>query len=74
MILEDEQAGCSGAVDISYAFWQRRYGGEASVIGKTLTLEGHPFPIAGVTPPSFFGVSVGDRFDLAGADLCGTFS
>ena len=62
---EDEQAGCSGAVDISYAFWQRRYGGDASVIGKTLTLEGHPFPIVGVTPPYFFGVSVGDRFDLA---------
>ncbi|HUI43222.1 MAG TPA: ABC transporter permease [Terriglobia bacterium] len=62
---EDEQAGCSGAVDLSYAFWQRRYGGDASVIGKTLTLEGHPFPIVGVTPPSFFGVSVGDRFDLA---------
>ena len=62
---ENEQAGCSGVVDISYAFWQRRYGGDASVIGKTLTLEGHPFPIAGVTPPNFFGVSVGDRFDLA---------
>ena len=62
---DDEQAGCSGAVNISYGFWQRRYGGDASVIGKTLTLEGHPFPIVGVTPPSFFGVSVGDRFDLA---------
>ena len=41
---EDEQAGCSGDVDLSYAFWQRRYGGEASVIGKTLALEGHPPP------------------------------
>ena len=66
---DDEQAGCSGAVNISYGFWQRRYGGDASVIGKTLTLEGHPFPIVGVTPPSFFGVSVGDRFDLA-VPLC----
>ena len=62
---EDEQSGCSGAVDISYGFWQRRYGGDASAIGKTLTLEGHPFTIVGVTPPYFFGVSVGDRFDLA---------
>ena len=62
---EAAQAGCAGAVDLSYAFWQRRYGGDASVIGKTLTLEGHPFPIIGVTPPTFFGVSVGDRFDLA---------
>src|SRR5579863_533435 len=61
----DDRHGCAGGADISYAFWQRRYGGAASVIGKTLTLEGHPFPILGVTPPSFYGVSVGDRFDVA---------
>jgi putative ABC transport system permease protein len=62
---EDDQTGCSGGVDISYPFWQRRYGGEKSAVGKTLTLQGHPFPILGVTPPSFYGVSVGDRFDVA---------
>lgn len=61
----DDQAGCSGGVDISYAFWQGHYGGDASAIGQTLTLEGHPFPILGITPPSFYGVSVGDRFDIA---------
>ncbi len=61
----DDQTGCGGGVDLSYAFWQKRYGGAVSVIGKTLTLEGHPFPILGVTPPSFYGVSVGDRFDVA---------
>jgi putative ABC transport system permease protein len=61
----DDQTGCAGGVDLSYAFWQRRYGGAASAIGKTLTLDGHPFPILGVTPPSFYGVSVGDRFDIA---------
>ena len=61
----DDQTGCSGGVDISYGFWQRRYGGAPSAIGQTLTLEGHPFPILGVTPPSFYGVSVGDRFDIA---------
>ena len=62
---DDDQTGCSGGVDLSYAFWQRRYGGSASAIGKTLTLDGHSFPILGVTPPSFYGVSVGDRFDVA---------
>jgi putative ABC transport system permease protein len=61
----DDQVGCSGGVDLSYAFWQKRYAGAANVIGKTLTLEGHPMMILGVTPPSFYGVSVGDRFDLA---------
>src|SRR5579863_2209585 len=61
----DDQTGCAGGVDLSYAFWQRRYGGAASAIGKTLTLDGHPVPILGVTPPGFYGVSVGDQFDLA---------
>jgi putative ABC transport system permease protein len=61
----DDQTGCAGGVDLSYAFWQRRYGGAASVLGKTLTIDGHPFPILGVTPPSFYGVSVGDRFGVA---------
>ena len=65
----DDQTGCSSGVDISYAFWERRYGGAASAIGQTLTLEGHPFPILGITPPSFFGVSVGERFDIA-APVC----
>lgn len=61
----DDQPGCAGGVDLSYAFWQQRYGGAASAIGKTLTLNGHPFSIVGVTPPGFYGVSVGNRFDLA---------
>lgn len=64
---ENAQAGCADAVDLSYSFWQRRYGGNRSVIGKTLNLQGHPFPIVGVTPPSFYGVSagVGSRFAAA---------
>ncbi|HEY6273049.1 MAG TPA: ABC transporter permease [Terriglobales bacterium] len=61
----DDEPVCAGGVDLSYAFWQRRYGGAASAIGKTITLNGHLFPILGVTPPGFYGVSVGDQFDLA---------
>ena len=62
----DDEPGCgSGVVDISYAFWQRQYGGQPYVIGRKLTLDGHPFEIIGVTPPSFHGVSIGDSFDVA---------
>jgi len=61
----DDQKGCAGGVDLSYSFWQRRYGGEANAVGKTISLEGHTFPILGVTPPSFYGVSIGDQFDVA---------
>jgi predicted permease len=60
----DDQPG-GGGVDLSYGFWQKHYGGDASVIGKTLTLDSHTFPILGVTPPGFYGVAVGQRFDVA---------
>lgn len=62
----DDQRGCSspGAV-ISYGFWQKEYGGAVSALGKTLTLDSHPFEIIGVTPAYFQGIDVGRRFDVA---------
>jgi predicted permease len=50
---------------ISYDFWQRRFGGAADAIGRSLTVERVPFTIVGVTPPQFFGVDVGRTFDVA---------
>jgi predicted permease len=50
---------------VSYGFWQRELGGEASAIGQTLTLERHAYEIVGVTPPQFFGLEVGRTFDVA---------
>ncbi|HEY8549156.1 MAG TPA: ABC transporter permease [Vicinamibacterales bacterium] len=50
---------------ISHAFWQRRYGGAADAIGRTITIERVPFTIIGITPPEFFGVDVGRSFDVA---------
>ena len=50
---------------ISYAFWQRRFGGAADAIGRTLEIERVPFTIVGVTPADFFGPDVGRAFDVA---------
>jgi len=58
--------GPDGAVAvISYAFWQRHFGGAANAIGAPLTVEGKPFTVVGVTPPDFFGTEVGRWFDVA---------
>ena len=40
-------------VILSYAFWQRRYGGDSGVIGQTMTLDGTVLTIVGVMPPDF---------------------
>ena len=44
---------------LSYAAWQRRFGGDREAIGRWFRIEGQPFTIVGVTPPDFFGVAVG---------------
>jgi predicted permease len=62
----DDQRGCpSPGVVISHSFWQTEFGGDASVIGKTLKLDGRPFEIIGVTPASFFGLEIGRSYDVA---------
>ncbi len=62
----DDRPGCgeAGAV-ISYAFWQNYFGGEDSVIGRTLIIGDQPHTVIGVTPPGFFGLVVGKSFDVA---------
>jgi len=66
----DDLKGCgaTGAV-ISYSFWQREFGGNPSVIGAKLSLDTHPVEIIGVTPASFFGMEVGQSYDVA-VPLC----
>jgi predicted permease len=60
----EDTRGCSPDAVISHAFWQRELGGDAAVLGRTITLEGKRFNVIGVTPPAFFGVEVGRRFDV----------
>lgn len=67
---DDDKAACgSPGIVMSYAFWQREFGGEPNVLGRTMTLDGKAFPIIGVTPPTFYGVEVGSRYDVA-VPLC----
>jgi putative ABC transport system permease protein len=63
---DDDQPGCgSPAAVVSYAFWTREFGGDPGALGRTVSLDGRRFPVIGVTPPSFFGVEVGNRYDVA---------
>lgn len=62
----DDRRGCgSPGVVISYPFWQREFGGQATVLGSKISLDGHPFEVIGVTPAGFFGMEVGRSYDIA---------
>jgi MacB-like protein len=61
----DDTRAAPPVVVLSHHVWQNTYGGDASVVGATLFVEGHPFTVVGVTPPGFFGETLrGDPPDL----------
>jgi len=60
---EDERRAATNAV-LSYAFWQRRMRGEASILGRRIILGGHPFTVIGVSPEVFNGLTVETSPDI----------
>ncbi|HEU4532726.1 MAG TPA: ABC transporter permease, partial [Polyangiaceae bacterium] len=50
---DEDVPGRDQVVVLSDALWRRRFGADPSVVGRTLTLDGEPFQVLGVMPPSF---------------------
>jgi putative ABC transport system permease protein len=49
---EEDTPGGPRVVIISYEFWQRAFGGQDSVVGELLALNGNRYTIVGITPPA----------------------
>jgi predicted permease len=52
---DDDKPSATPVAVLSHHAWQRLYGSDASVVGSTFNVEGHPFTVVGVAPPGFFG-------------------
>lgn len=50
---EEEVPGAPRTVVLSHAAWMRRFGGDPSVLGRTLLLDDAAYEIVGVMPPEF---------------------
>ena len=63
---EDEGGACpSSKAVVSYSYWQGQMGARDIGAGTTLMINGDLNEVVGVTPPGFFGLAVGDSFDVA---------
>jgi putative ABC transport system permease protein len=61
---DDRTPGAHPVLVLSYAYWQRRFGGAASVVGRTLAVNGTPFTVVGIARRGFFGTRPGFGPDL----------
>src|SRR5262245_45729326 len=56
----EDRAGGGPVAVIGYGLWQRRFSGDASIVGKTIILSGESFTVIGVMPAGFRFPFVGD--------------
>ena len=54
---DEDVPGTQRVVIIGYALWQRRFGGDPSIIGKPISIGGTPMPVVGVMPKGFDDVT-----------------
>src|SRR5262245_4754287 len=52
---EDDKASANPVAVLSYRYWQKKFGGDAAIVGKQINLNNRAFTVIGVTPPGFEG-------------------
>ena len=63
---DDDTAGAEAVVVLTHSYWQRRFGLDPNIIGRTINVNNVPFTIIGVTPTEFHGaLEVGQSADLS---------
>src|ERR1700722_887204 len=53
LTVTDDNPNAPVTAVLSYGLWQRAYGGEMSILGRDIQLNGQPCNVVGVMPPSF---------------------
>jgi predicted permease len=61
---DDDRAGGPPVAVLSYGFWQRRFGGDPGIVGRTIDLNTIPVTVLGVSPLSFDGLEIGQPTDV----------
>src|SRR5262249_13214212 len=61
---DDDRPGAAPVAVLNYRYWQRRFGLDPEVLGKTLVVNAVPFTVIGVTPAQFSGTEIFEAPDI----------
>jgi predicted permease len=61
---DDRAAGAEAVAVLSYRYWQGRFGGDPAMVGRTISVNGHPIEIVGILDPAFQGLDLGQPAQL----------
>ena len=66
LMAADDERDTTGdhEVVLSHRFWQRSLGGDPSVVGETIDIDGFPFTVIGIASKSFAGIRIGTPRDI----------
>jgi predicted permease len=53
---EGETLEADPVIVLGYSYWKTRFGGDSSIVGRKVTVDGHPMTVVGVAPEGFYGV------------------
>ena len=53
---EGKTPGADPVMVLSYAYWKQHFAGDPNVIGRQVSLNGHPITVIGITPEDFHGI------------------
>ena len=61
LVESDDRPGAAPALVLSYQGWRADFAGDPALVGSTVFVQTHPFIVAGIAPPGFFGDRVVSR-------------
>ena len=61
---DDNAPNAHTVMVVSYGFWKDKLGQDPAAVGRAVRIGNYPFTIVGVTPPGFYGDTVGDSQDF----------
>ena len=59
---DEDRAGAAPVALVSHGLWQRRFGGDPSLVGRTVVLDNEPCTVVGILPPGFQIMSPADVY------------